>query len=474
MSPTLALLACLIGIAGLFFLSRDNSAPTSKWLWLAVLWLGITGSRPVSEWLGVSPATSDPNQLMEGSPFDRAVFELLLAIGIVVLIYRGRRILPFLKGSWPVLLYVFYCLLSVVWSDYPDVSFKRWIKSLGDLVMALIVATDPHPLAAIKRLCSRLGFVLLPLSVVLIKYFGDLGRGYDPSGAAMNTGVTTNKNTLGVITLVVSLGGLWNLISIYRDKEQPNRSRRLIAQLALVGFGVIVLLLAHSATSLGCFLLGSGLIFATNLPAIRRNPVGVHALTIGLFVVGGLSMLIDQGGGVVHSLGRESTLTGRTDIWKAVLPAVSNPILGAGFESFWLGPRLDKVWSGLSQYMHVNEAHNGYIEVYLNLGWIGILLIALMLIKGYKSIVAAFRTDPSTGGLLLAYLFATAFYGITEAAFRLMTPIWTFFLLALVAAGGMAAGAMAETQQIAVTPVDTTPKRIPKHPLDRKLARGTS
>ena len=49
-----------------------------------------------------------------------------------------------------------------------------------------------------------------------------------------------------------------------------------------------------------------------------------------------------------------------------------NALVGAGFESFWLGPRLSKVMTAFPN-LHVNEAHNGYIEVYLNLGVIGLM-----------------------------------------------------------------------------------------------------
>ncbi len=117
-----------------------------------------------------------------------------------------------------------------------------------------------------------------------------------------------------------------------------------------------------------------------------------------------------------------------------------NPIIGVGFESFWLGSRLNEVWSRLSQYMHVNEAHNGYIEIYLNLGWIGVVFIAAILISSYRAAVAAFRRDARFGGLMLAYVAAAACYGVTEAGFRMLNPIWIFLLLALVGAKGMAAG----------------------------------
>jgi exopolysaccharide production protein ExoQ len=438
MNPSLALLICAIGIAGLFFLDRDKSMRTSTALWLPVLWLGIVGSRSASAWLGISPPMTDPSQLLEGSPFDRLVYEILLGLGVLVLFHRGRRLAPFLKGSWAVILYFAYCLVSVLWSDFADVSFRRWIKAIGDLVMVLIVVTDAQPLEAFKRLISRLGFLLLPTSVLLIKYFGDLGRGYDPGGAPMNTGVTTNKNTLGVITMVITLGVVWNLLRLLRAKDLENRGRHLLAQATLLTFGIAVLFLAHSATSLACFTLGAGLLFATSLPSMGRRPGRIHALVGTVFIAGGLATLLGGDARVVHALGRQTDFTGRTEIWKAVMFAVSNPLLGTGFESFWLGPRLNVVWSHLSEYMHVNEAHNGYLEVYLNLGIIGVGLIALIFVKAYRDAVAVFRQDLPAGSLWLAYIFAAAFYSITEAGFRSLAPMWIFLLLAAAAAGGTA------------------------------------
>jgi len=454
MNPSLALLVCSLGIAGLFYLDRDKSLRPSKAIWLPIIWIAIVGSRSASDWLGLAPVSSDPNQLIDGSPFDRVVFEILLGLGIIVLILRGNRLRAFLAGIWPILLYFFYCLLSVIWSDFPDVSFKRWIKSIGDLVMVLIIVTDAHPADAFKRLISRLGFVLMPASILLIKYFGNLGRGYDPNGQPMNTGVTSTKNSLGVITLVITLGVLWQILTLRRDKDLPDRRRHMVAQATLLAFGVAVLVLAHSATSGACFALGAGLIFATSLPVMRRRPAGVHALVLALFLMGGLAMFLNAEAEVVHALGRETTLTGRTEIWAAVIPVVPNPIVGAGFESFWLGPRLDRVWGQLSQYMHVNEAHNGYLEVYLNLGWVGVGLIALILIKGYRNVVAAFRNDPATGSLWLAYFFAAVFYSVTEAGFRLLSPIWIFLLLAIVAAGGTASAVRRRAAEPPGAPAD--------------------
>lgn len=438
MGASLALIVTIFGIATLFYLDRDRRVHTSAALWLPIAWISIVGSRPVTEWLGYGPLGAQAN--MEGSPLDRAVFQGLLAAAIIVLASRSQRTKRFLGVNWLILFYFAYCLLSVCWSDFPSIAFKRWIKAIGDLAMVLVIVTDRQPVAALRRVISRAGFILLPMSVLLIRYFGNLGRGYDPDGQPMNTGVSNNKNTLGVLTLVIALGALWQFLSFLRDRQLPYRRRHLFAQGVLTVFGIVLLLLANSATSLACFLVGGTLLVLTSGRVFRRRPAAIHVLVLSMIFVSGVAMLFGGQEAVIHALGRQTNLTGRSNIWAAVLTSVHNPIIGTGFESFWLGPRLNEVWSRLSQYMHVNEAHNGYIEMYLNLGWIGVFFIAAILISSYQGAVAAFRRDAAFGSLMLAYVAAGAMYGVTEAGFRMLNPMWIFLLLALVGAKGMAAG----------------------------------
>ena len=452
MNPSVASLICAIGIAGLFYLDRDSSVRTSKALWLPVIWLWIVGSRPVSAWLGITPA--DASMQLEGSPVDAAIFGVLLAVAIAVLIRRSKRTKALLTANWPILAYFLYCLISVTWSYHPDIAFKRWVKALGDVAMVLVIVTDGELVAALKRLLSRVGFLLLPTSLLLIKYYGYLGRGYTPDGDPMNTGVTTNKNTLGVVLLIVSLGTVWRVLSLLRAKSAPNRGRHLMAQGALLGFGIWLLGLADCKTCISCFMLGCVLVVATNLAAFRGRPARVHALCLAIFLVGGMALLFGGGTGVVHALGRKSDLSGRTEIWGAVIPAVSNPVLGAGFESFWISPDAEKVWRSLSlagwwnPRVLINEAHDGYIEVYVNLGWIGVCLIALILISGYWRASKALRRDSGLGGLMLAYIVATTVYSVTEASFRMLDPIWIFLLLAVVTASVVAGRAGDRPQEI--------------------------
>jgi O-antigen ligase len=355
-----------------------------------------------------------------------------LAAGLIVMAVRWRQVGTVLRSNGPLLVFFLYCAISVFWSDFPFVAFKRWNKALGDLIMVLIVLTDPDPSAAIKRLLARTGFVLLPASILLIRYYGDLGRVYDRwEGTLQTVGVTTNKNMLGMTCLVLGLGALWRFLKVYRSEKSALRTKQLVAQGVLVALVVWLLSIANSMTSIVCFALAGSLIVATSIPAMFRNRTAIHALVLFLLFIACSPLFSALGSGFVEVLGRDPTLTGRTFIWEIVLDLAGNPLVGTGFESFWLGERLEKVWNIF--FFPLNEAHNGYIEVYLNLGWVGLAMLAAIMMAGYRDILRSFHQGQDMAKLRLAYFVAALAYSLTEAGFRMMSPIWIFFLLAVTA-----------------------------------------
>jgi O-antigen ligase len=130
-------------------------------------------------------------------------------------------------------------------------------------------------------------------------------------------------------------------------------------------------------------------------------------------------------------MGRNTTLTGRTALWDELLRMTVDPWFGAGFESFWLGERAEKIWR--IHWWHPNQAHNGYLEVYLNLGWTGVALLGFLMVWGYRNVVGSLRRSPELGRLRLAFFVVAVIYNLTEAAFKVMNPIWIIFLLAVTA-----------------------------------------
>ena len=419
-------------IAGLFYLEREKGERTSHALWIPVAWLMIVSSRPVSMWLHINREVTLEDRYTEGSPLDAAYYGVLVVFAVLILNRRWVRVKGFLQANLPILLFFFYCGLSIVWADSPAIAMKRWIKAVGDLAMVLVVLTDPRPALAIRRLFERVGFVLLPLSVLFILFFPSMGSSYDPvDRVTMYFGVTTFKNLLGVTSMFCGLGSLWAFLGALQDRASSHRMRLLIAHGTLIAMALWLIVKADSMTSLSCFGLAGMVMVLASTRWIVQRPAAVFLLVAGAAGIALFALFLDTGGSMLQSLGRNSTLTGRTQIWAAVLAQPINPVLGTGFESFWMGNRLQSVWS-LSQ-VGIEEAHNGYLELYLNLGWVGLTLLGVLTVAGFRNGLLLFQRDPVAGRLRMALLTAGLIYSCTEAGFRMMSPVWIGFLLAAIA-----------------------------------------
>ena len=419
-----------IATFGLFQLDRDREARTSPALWLPVVWLALGGSRNISQWLGAPILTNSPDDYLEGSPLDRAILTGLILLGVIVLFAREQRSREILRRNAPLVVFFLYCAASALWSDFPFVALKRWTKALGNIVMVLVVLTEPDVIASVKKFLTRTAFLLIPSSVLLIKYYPEMGRYYDKwEGTAYYLGASSDKNMLGGICLVTGLGILWRLIET--AGETVHRGRRCLALGTVFAMTLWLFHLANSATSLACFMIGSTLIAILSLPR-RAHPGMVHFMVGGIAIVAFVFYALpDALAFLVGSMGRNMTLTGRTELWSDLLRMDTHPLFGAGFESFFLGDRLEMLWS--KYWWHPNEAHNGYLETYLTLGGIGLCLLAVLVMTGYRNVLKTYRTDSRFGTLRLAFLVVAVIYNTTEAAFKVMNPVWIVFLLAVTA-----------------------------------------
>jgi len=431
MPPIIAAILFALAITGLFILDRDPKSQTSKALWIPVIWVFIICSRPVSMWLNMTQQADSVDQYANGSPVDAAVWGVLMAAGIIVLARRWPRVKTILRANKPILFFLAYCAISVSWSAYSLIAFKRWTKAVGDLVMVLVVLSDRDRSSAIKRLITRTGFLLIPLSVLFIKYFPELGRRYEYwTFTPEQVGITIAKNQLGMICLLIGLGSLWRLLSAYQDKSRPYMARRreMVAHGAILVMVLWLFRAANSITSLACFVLAGGLMIVTSLSRRGRKPAFVHFMIVTVICGSLATLFLDPAAAILEALGRDPTLTGRTAIWGLVLKVAGNPIVGTGYESFWLGDRLQQM-RAMKEY--INESHNGYLEVFLNLGWVGVSLLAVVLVNGYRNVLQTFRRNRDTGRLMLAFFVTVLIYNLTEAAFKELNPIWFFFLLAI-------------------------------------------
>jgi exopolysaccharide production protein ExoQ len=435
-----ASLICAIGIAGLFFLDRGEKTRVSMALVIPAVWMFLNTTHPLSFWLGMSPQESYTTQAyVDGNPFDRNVALVLQLAALVVLSRKSAKVGEMLRKNPLILVYFSFCLVSVLWSDFPLVTFKRWIKALGDVQMVLVILAEADPFAALSRILTRMGFFLFPLSILFIRFYPQLGRRSTNSWTQEPIGVTQQKNELGIMCMMYGIFFLWMLLSVYREgkrpgyreRKRPGQWRRMLAYGTIIAMSAYLLSQCNSTTSIVGFASSAGLLWLASRRPVR--PALVHCAVLAVLVPSVIALFFDPGGGLVQSLGKDPTLTGRKDIWALVLSLHTNPLIGTGFETFWLGPRLEFMLHALVN-LPINEAHNGWIEVYLNLGWAGLCFIALLIVTGYKRITSHIRQDPEKGCLFLGFLLCALFYSFSEAGFRFGNVSWFFSLLVIIGA----------------------------------------
>jgi len=430
MPAQLALLLTTVFVLFLFWRDVKERPPVTGALWVPLLWMLILGSRGASGWLGWGGTYATPDGLAEGSPLDAATFGALEVAGLLILVRRNVSLPAVLSRNPWLGIYLGYCALAILWSDFPFVAFKRWLKVLAQPIMVLIVATEPDVPEALRRLMKRAAYVLVPFSILLIKYYPTLGRSYDGwTGAASYTGVTTNKNLLGADCLVLGFFFCWHFLTTRRGPRGHVRREELMLSAAFLCMIAWLLWKANSATSLMALVVGMATVLLLGRNFIDREKVGVYLVT-ALVIYSGAELVLGVTATLIRALGRDSTLTGRTDIWAAVLQADINPLLGAGFESFWLGDRAERFWAMFQ--FRPNQAHNGYLETYLNLGWIGVTLMVGWILSAFRRAGRTFSSDFDLGRFQLGMLASIAVYNLTEAGFRGLNLIWfAFYLVAL-------------------------------------------
>jgi len=426
MPPILALLLWLILLLALFWYDPAKS-PGMSALWVPTIWLFIIGSKLPSQWLG-GGYESAAQALQEGNPLDRSIDLVLIVLATGILISRSFDWARFLRCNFILMVLLMFALVSVLWSDFPFVAFKRWFRDLGNYLMILVVLSDPRPLEAVGTLLRRLSYLLLPLCILLIKYYPNIGVQYDYwTGAKMFVGATTAKNLLGVLCLIGGLFFFWDTVTRWSTRKDKRTKRILKVNFAFMWMTLWLLNDADSATSRVCLAIGCLIILAAQSKFTERHPGVLKTLIpvcFCLYLI--LAYGFDINGQLAGAVGRDATLTGRTVIWDAVLRTHTNPIVGAGYETFWLGPRLEAVWELAG---HVTEAHNGYLELYLHLGLIGVFLFCAFLIASYRSICRKFKPFSNFASLSLALWTINLLYNMTEAAAFKGQLMWIIFLL---------------------------------------------
>lgn len=429
MPPSLALAFWVILLVVLFRYDAAQEAGTSPALWVPLIWLFIVASRLPAQWMSGGGGGLGNASFEEGNPIDRSIFFILILIAMAVLVSRSFQWNRFFASNLVLIAFVVFSLLSILWSDFPLIALKRWFRDLGNYLVVLVVLSDRRPLKAVCLLLRRVSFALISLSVLLIKYYPGIGVGWDTwTGVAAYTGATTSKYMLAVVCMVAGIYFFWDAVTRWPNRRTSQTRRILYTDAIFIAMTLWVLNLANGKTCQVCMVIAWLVILAANTATIKRHPAPLKVLVpiiacLSLFLVFGADYKAD----IATAVGRDPTFTDRTQLWSYLLGMNIDPLLGTGYESFWLGPRLLDLWGKFT--FRPTQAHNGYLEIYLNLGMIGLALVIAYLIAAYRTICEQFTAAASFTPFRLALWTILPICSITTAAFFKGDLLWLAFLL---------------------------------------------
>jgi O-antigen ligase len=399
-------------------------------LLIPILWMLRICSRGLMYWFNPDAGMHQEIDYIKGSPVDRAFFLILEIAGFLVLLKRNIDWKLFIRKNITLLILYAYMGLSIFWSDFTDVSFKRWIRTIGDLIMVMIVITDHDYVGSFIRLYRIGSYILLPVSIILVKYFRHFGVSYDYTGKVeMWIGVTTHKNSLGQLVCIFCLFFFWTYLS--------KKFKTLIYDIPVFLIGLWLLngsVSSTSRTSLTVFVTGAMFLIITKL--IKRKTavlsIVVYTFVSVMFVGTMLSQHLfayDFIPLVIAKTGGDPTLTGRTFLWDALLESGKDHwLFGTGYGGFWIGEYANDLWKVFT--WKPNQAHNGYIDVYIDIGLFGICILIMVLFTTFKSIIESLKAGSDFSKLRLAFFVTIMIYNFTESSFLKPTSfLWFTFLL---------------------------------------------
>jgi O-antigen ligase len=341
------------------------------------------------------------------------LFGPIYVVLVIVLLKRARTSWRVATGDVLLVGLLGLMLASVAWSVAPDLTLRRGLGVIGTTLFAVYI-TQRYPTEQwIVLLGWALGMNVLCNLLILMAHPSLAGTG------ELN-GVFGHKNTLG--RMMALAGSVFILIAWLR---------RSILAMIWAGIATVVLVAAGSATALVVLVTVVSLI-----PLLKTLVKDVRAVVvIGVFAILGIGTALLYGAsnpqGAASIVGKDVTLTGRTVLWHVLFRMVGQrPVLGYGFNGFW-SPEFA---AGVSvDGWFPTQAHNGYIDLSLDLGVVGVTIFILSIIRGAARAVRHFRREATPASLWpLMFFCFLAPYNMSESTnLAPQSLFWMLFSAAL-------------------------------------------
>jgi len=385
---------------------------------IAARWFAILGLLLFSE--GFFNLFVAPTDSVDDASFLRLVWPPIYLGTLVAVAYRPRDVLLAARRNWLIVLVVGLCILSTAWSVEPGTSLRRAIALAFTTLFGLWLAVRFPPRERLLLLARTFAIIAVGsvLMALLLPRYGVMQEVHPGAWS----GVFTQKNKLGQV--MVYGAAVFAIVAV----TMPDLRRRAIVGL---GLSIALVLLSTSMTSLlGLMLMGAVLLSATVL--LRRPILAVLLIYGSLVFAATLTVwLALDADAVFQMIGRDASLTGRTDIWEPLWERLSTrPWRGFGYSAFWHDPE-GPAWAlRRALQWDVPSAHNGWVELWLDIGIGGVVVFAVgFLIATVRAVAGTFRDVDTETLWTLVFLTLFLLFSISESSIaRQNNLVWVMYV----------------------------------------------
>jgi exopolysaccharide production protein ExoQ len=414
---------------------RNNAREILPWLDAVLVLAGLAIVLGIVR--AVLSGGGDDDREAGSALFQLAAGGVYLA-ALTTLVARGipKWTATLLIAAWPLVVLTLFTMLSTLWSQSPEATFRRSAALVLGTCFAVYVVIRTDPKDFFK-------FVTIAFAVFIAATFASvaLGSGINRGSiyAGAWSGISGNKNNLG---RTVALCFTFVPLAAYIGLVSWKRTAYLLGFLALA-----VLFLSQSATALvsSFAAIGSGgvlyLICGGRLVGYRLS--GAVRISLAIVVVSGVVVMVT---GIIplvlEALGRDPTLTGRTKLWSWSL-AINEArwLLGSGYRAFWIDDNtkyffVSFAWSkdaegNLSEsFAGPTHAHSGYVDTLLELGRVGMGLYVFTIIFAIGLLCRMLRQrgNEALGLMFAVMLMFIHIYAITaRSILQQSEDVWFLF-----------------------------------------------
>ena len=322
---------------------------------------------------------------------------------------------------------------SVIWSDMPMVTLERILPLLRVTIFGIYFAArftikeQLHLLAWAFGLAALLSLVVC----VLVPSYGVVGAGLIVgqeelvhSGAWR--GIYNHKTFLGSI---MSLGSLI-LLFCGLDKLQYRHPWVILFAFIISTF---VLLRSTTIGALLIFIISICLLFFFQME--RKKFDLFIILFVGFILVGSLAVTViaSNTDTIFNSFGKDATISGRTLIWPLLINKIQErPWLGYGYDTFWKGGwegEVADIWRALIAGFEPPHAHNGFLEICLDIGFLGLAIFVIWFVFSCLRSLAWLRKNQTIEGIApIVLLIHILLLSLTESYFMRGNIYWLIYV----------------------------------------------